>query len=82
MQWVEFGREFMLGWQQDETHPELGECHVQIDHRGETVQRERASFLDAHPLNVFDQRLDHLVAVLDGLTWTDGVSRLPADVVG
>lgn len=77
VQWVERERELMVGWHQDETHPELGECHFQIDHRGETVQRTAAAFLDSHPLNVFDQRTDHLVELLGSLTWRDGVPAIP-----
>lgn len=55
IQWVESERDFMIGWHQDETHMDFGECHFQLDYRGETVQREEAAFLDSHPLNVFDQ---------------------------
>ena len=81
IQWVEPDRNLRVGWHQDETHTDLGECHFQIDHRGETVQRATAEFLDAHPLNVLDRRLDDLVAVLDALTWTDGVPALPAAAI-
>ena len=81
IQWVESGRDLMLGWHQDETHADLGECHFQIDHRGETVQRAQAEFLDVHPLNVLDRRTDDLVAVLDALTWEDGVPHVPSEAV-
>ena len=81
IQWVEPDRDLMIGWHQDETHVDLGECHFQIDHRGETVQRAAAEFLDVHPLNVLDRRLDDLVAVLDALTWEDGVPALPTEAV-
>jgi hypothetical protein len=81
IQWVESERELMVGWHQDETHPDLGNCHFQIDHQGETIQQVGATFVDAHPLNVFDQRIDHLVVALDGLTWTDGVPALPGELV-
>ncbi|WP_436935208.1 hypothetical protein [Halovenus marina] len=54
LQWVESEHELRLGWHQDETHMDLGECHFQIDYQGETVPRERAAFLDIHQLNVFD----------------------------
>ncbi|WP_255171280.1 hypothetical protein [Natrononativus amylolyticus] len=77
IQWVEPDRNLMVGWHQDETHADLGECHFQIDYQGETVQRENAAFLDVHPLNVFDQRIEDLVEVLNALTWEDGVPRLP-----
>ena len=81
IQWVESDRDLMLGWHQDETHMDLGECHFQIDHRGDTVQRAEAAFLDAHPLNVFDRRIDDLVDVLDALTWDDEVPNLPTEAI-
>lgn len=77
IQWVERERELMVGWHQDETHPDLGECHFQIDYRGETVQRTSATFIDAHPLNVFDRRTDHLLDLLDSVTRTDDVPSVP-----
>jgi hypothetical protein len=81
IQWVEPEREFMLGWHQDETHTELGECHLQIDYQGETVQRETATFLDSHPLNVFDRRIDHLVDLITAVSWETDRPHLPADAV-
>ncbi|SFC72491.1 hypothetical protein SAMN05444422_11716 [Halobiforma haloterrestris] len=77
IQWVEPDRQLMLGWHQDETHMELGECHFQIDYRNETVQRSKARFLDSHPLNVFDRRMDHLLTILDSLEWDDEVPSVP-----
>lgn len=82
IQWVESDRDLMVGWHQNETHTELGECHFQIDHQGDTVRRVEAAFLDAHPLNVFDRRLDDLVDVLDALTWDDGTPSLPKEAIG
>lgn len=81
IQWVEPEREFMLGWHQDETHMDLGECHFQLDFEGETVQRESATFLDRHPMNVFDQRIDHLVDIVDAVTWENDRPRVPSKVV-
>lgn len=77
IQWVDSDRDLIVGWQQDETHMALGECHFQIDHRGETMQRDEAAFLDAHPLNVFNRRIDDLVDVLNTLTWDDEVPNTP-----
>lgn len=77
IQWVDPERELMLGWHQDDTHMNLGECHLQLDHHGETVQREPATFIDAHPLNVFDQRMDHLVELLTAMTWIDDDPQIP-----
>lgn len=81
IQWVEPERERMLGWHQDETHMDLGECHFQIDYRGETVQRESATFLDSHPLNVFDQRIDHLVELVGAVSWETDRPRVPNQAV-
>jgi hypothetical protein len=81
IQWVESKRELMIGWHQDDTHMDLGECHLQLDYRGETLQRETADFLDTHPLNVFEQRMDHLVAVLDVLTWETDRPTVPSHAV-
>ncbi|WP_254822953.1 hypothetical protein [Haloglomus halophilum] len=81
VQWVEPERDLMIGWHQDETHMSLGECHLQIDHRGETVQREEAEFLDSHPLNVFEQRIDGLVSVLDELRWENDRPSIPEHAI-
>ena len=81
IQWVESDRDLMVGWHQDETHMDLGECHLQIDYEGATVQRAEAEFLDVHPLNVLDRRIDDLVEVLDALTWEDGVPHLPTEAI-
>lgn len=81
IQWVERDRELMVGWHQDETHPDLGECHFQIDYRGETVQRNPATFIDEHPLNVFDRRTDQLVEILGSMTWENGDPTVPDAVV-
>jgi hypothetical protein len=64
IRWVESEKELMVGWHQDDTHPGLGECHFQIDHEGECVQRTRAEYLDDHPLNILGKRLDVLPEIL------------------
>lgn len=81
IQWVDPGRELVVGWHQDETHADLGECHFPVDYRGETVYRANATFLDTHPLNVFEERIDHLVEILDQLTWEDERPTIPKDAV-
>ena len=81
IQWVEPGRELMVGWHQDETHMDLGPCHFQIDYEGETVGRAAACFLDTHPLNVFDQRIDHLLDILQSITWENGTPSVPSERV-
>ncbi len=81
LQWVEPEREFMLGWHQDATHMDLGECHLQIDYRGETAQQVAATFHDEHPLNVFDQRIDDLVTILPAISWDSGQPSIPEDTI-
>ena len=81
IQWVEPDRNLMVGWHQDETHMDLGECHFQIDYQGETVQRSKAEFLDMHPLNVLDRRVEDFGTVLDTLTWADDVPSLPSEAI-
>lgn len=82
IQWIEPNRDLMLGWHQDETHPDLSKCHFQIDYRGETVQRAEAEHLDSHPLNVFDRRTDDLVTVLDALSWDEEIPTVPSESIG
>jgi len=81
IQWVEPERDFMLGWHQDDTHMDLDECHFQLDHQGETVQRASATFLDIHPRNVFDQRMSHLVDLITAVTWEHGHPTVPDQAI-
>lgn len=81
IQWVEPEREFMLGWHQDETHMDLGECHLQLDYQGETVQRDAAACIDTHPLNVFDRRITDLVELVDAVSWESERPRIPDQAV-
>lgn len=81
IQWVEPARDLMIGWHQDETHMDHGECHLQLDFRGETVQREPAAYRDSPPLNVFETRIDQLGALLKSLTWDHDVPTVPAQAV-
>jgi len=81
IQWVEPERNLMLGWHQDDTHMHLGECHFQLDYRSETVQREPATFLDVHPRNVFDRRMEHLVELVAAVTWEQERPKVPEEAV-
>lgn len=81
IQWIESERDLMLGWHQDETHIDLGNCHFQIDYEGGTVQRTGSAFLDSHPLNVFEQRMADLVTVLDELRWNSDHPSVPDQIV-
>jgi hypothetical protein len=69
LNWVEPTRDLMLGYHQDADHPDIGRCHLQLDFEGETVDRQSAAFLDAHPLAVLEQRLQQLPSILGRLSW-------------
>lgn len=81
VQWSEAGREFGVGWHRDDGHPELGNCHFQVDHAGTTVERTPASFLDEHPLEVLETRLDQLRALLPRIEWGGDAPVLPDEGV-
>lgn len=72
IEYSEADRELGIGWHQDNYHPDLGECHFQIDHGRSTVTRTPATFVDEHPLEVLETRLDQLRAVLPRIDWKDG----------
>ncbi len=79
LEWSETDRDVGIGWHQDEDHPDLGECHFQIDHAGATVDRRSATFVDEHPLEVLEIRLNQLRAALPRIDWADGEPTLPDD---
>lgn len=81
VEWSESDRDVGIGWHQDETHPDLGECHLQIDHREATINRHAATFVDEHPLAVLEIRLDQLRSLLPRIKWTEGEPRLPDDAL-
>ena len=72
LNWIEPARELMVGFHQDADHSDLGRCHLQLDFEEDTVDRQPAPFLDAHPLAVLEERLQQLPAVLDSLEWENG----------
>lgn len=72
IQWVEPDANLSVGWHQDSHREELGECHLQLDHRDTVADVRTADFLDSHPLNVLETRLERLPEVLDGIAWHDG----------
>ena len=79
IEWGEKECDLGIGWHQDEAHPALGECHFQIDHAGQTIDRRSATVLDDHPLEVLETRLDQLRAVLPRIAWTEGKPTVPDD---
>lgn len=79
IEWSEADREFGVGWHQDEAHPDLGECHFQLDHCGTTVERSSVTFVDEHPLEVLETRLDQLRTVLPKIDWDEDTPTLSDD---
>lgn len=77
--WVESSHNLMMGFHRDEDHPELGACHIQLDHSNRTIDRREVTHLDAHPLDVFDSRLQQLPDALARIEWCDGIPRLCGD---
>ena len=60
IQWIESEGGFSCGWHQDETHPELGRCHFQVDRSRGVPHRESASFTAEHPLGVVAECFERL----------------------
>lgn len=77
IEWSEVDRDLGLGWHQDEDHPDIGECHFQIDYSGTTVERSSAEFVDEHPLEVLETRLDQLRVLLPQIDWNGDTPSLP-----
>lgn len=70
--WVETERSLLVGWHQDETHPEFGDVHLQVNDADTTVEHVTAEFIDSHPLDVLSQRLSQLPSVVEAVHWEDG----------
>lgn len=70
MQWWEprVGRGF--GWHADETEPEYGPVHFQIEHVDGAVTRESADHIeDEHPYRTFERRLTGIPRILSEIDW-------------
>jgi hypothetical protein len=67
--WIEPERNLLVGWHQDETHDDLGPVHLQVNDGATTVDRQRAKFLDSHPLDVVEQRLGELRSAVFAVEW-------------
>jgi len=64
-------RDFLLGWHQDDDHPEHGEVHLQLNQSDSVVARKRAKFLDEHPMAIIEARLNQLPTTLEAIVWRD-----------
>ena len=67
--WVEPERSLLVGWHRDDTHDELGPVHLQVNDGATAVDRQRAQFIDSHPLDVVEQRLDSLHDAVSAVEW-------------
>lgn len=67
----------MLGFHRDSDHPALGDCHIQLNHRDEPVERYATAVLNAHPLAVLDEHLQQLPEALAAVVWHDDQPSLP-----
>lgn len=71
IQWWEpdSGRGF--GWHADETEPEFGPVHLQVEYADGTTDRESADLVeDEHPYRTFERRLTTIPEALSQLGWT------------
>lgn len=69
--WIEPERNFLLGWHQDSTHPNLGPVHIQVSQNDAFIERESATFIDKHPMAVIEARLEQLPDALESVQWND-----------
>ncbi|MGQ3330804.1 hypothetical protein [Halorubrum sp. FL23] len=79
--WVEPDRNLMIGFHQDADHPDLGPCHIQLNHEDTPVDRYGVAFLDAHPLAVLDDRLQQFTTAVEAIRWKNGTPSLPTWLV-
>jgi hypothetical protein len=67
--WVEPERSLLVGWHQDDTHDDLGQVHLQVNDGATAVDHQRAQFIDSHPLDVVEQRLNSLPDAVFAVEW-------------
>ena len=72
--WIEPERSLLVGWHQDDTHGDLGPVHLQVDDGATPVAHEPAEFIDSHPLDVVERRLDSLRDAVLAVEWEQGRS--------
>ncbi|WP_345782548.1 hypothetical protein [Halostagnicola sp. A-GB9-2] len=70
--WVEPDRQLLVGWHQDNTHDDLGPVHLQVNDSSTVVEHRPASFIDSHPLDVIERRLESLPDTVTAVEWEDG----------
>jgi hypothetical protein len=67
--WIEPERSLLVGWQQDEMHDDLGPVHLQVNDGSTPVAHEPAQFIDSHPLDVVEHRLESLHDAILAIKW-------------
>jgi len=70
--WIEPDRSLLVGWHQDDTHNDLGPVHLQVNDGATPVAHEPAEFIDSHPLDVVEHRLDSLRDAVLAVEWEQG----------
>jgi hypothetical protein len=70
--WIEPDRSLLVGWHQDDTHDDLGPVHLQVNDGATPVAHEPAQFIDSHPLDVVERRLNSLQDAVLAVEWDQG----------
>lgn len=69
--WIEPARNLLIGWHRDGTHADLGPVHLQLTWDGSVIEHRSATYIDAHPLDVLEQRLEELESTIASVTWEE-----------
>ncbi|AEN05755.1 hypothetical protein [Halolamina sp.] len=75
--WIESERNLILGFHQNADCQDLGPCHIQLNYEAAPVDRHAATFLDAHPLSVLEERLQQFPSALNSIRWEDESPSIP-----
>lgn len=70
--WIEPDRRLLVGWHQDTMHDDLGEVHLQVNDGATAIDRHAAEFIDSHPLDVVERRLNSLYDAVAAVEWEEG----------
>lgn len=70
--WIEPERSLLVGWHQDDTHDDLGPVHLQVNDGATPIAHEPAQFIDSHPLDVVERRLNSLRDAVLAVEWEQG----------
>lgn len=70
--WIEPGRNLLVGWHRDDTHDDLGPVHLQVNDGSTVVEHRSARLIDSHPLDVVGRRLEALADAVLAVEWDDG----------